>query len=72
MAEEIRNFIIKETRLVKNNNGRTSKQSSLYDYITSPARLRKIQRMRRHKEDLEDLIRKQIEYNIDKGKNRVN
>jgi hypothetical protein len=68
MAEEIRNFIIKETRLVKNNNGRTSKQSSLYDYITSPARLRKIQRMRKHKEDLEDLIRKQIEYNIDKGK----
>ena len=68
MAEEIRNFIIIETRLVKNNNGRTSKQSSLYDYITSPARLRKIQRMRKHKEDLEDLIRKQIEYNIDKGK----
>ena len=29
MAEEIRNFIIKETRLVKNNNGKTSKQSNL-------------------------------------------
>jgi hypothetical protein len=31
MAEEIRNFVIKETRLVKNNNGRTSKQSKLFD-----------------------------------------
>ena len=68
MAEEIRNFIIKETRLVKNNNGRTSKQSGLYDYITSPERLRKIKDIRKNKEDLEYLIRKQIEYNIEKWK----
>jgi hypothetical protein len=72
MAEEIRNFIIKETRLVKNNNGRTSKQSRLYDYITSPERLRKIKRIRKNREDLEDLIRKQIEYNIENGRTRVN
>jgi hypothetical protein len=68
MAEEIRNFIIKETRLIKNNNGRTSKQSRLYDYITSPERLRKIKGIRKNKEDLEYLIRKQIEYNIEKWK----
>jgi hypothetical protein len=67
-ANEIRNFIIKETRLVKNNNGRTSKQFRLYDYITSPARLRKIQRIRKNKEELEDLIRRQTEYNIEKWK----
>ena len=65
---EVRNFIIKETRLVKNNNGRTSKQSELYDYMTSPERLRKIKGIRKNKEDLEDLIRKQMEYNIEKWK----
>jgi hypothetical protein len=68
VAEEIRNFIIKEIRQVKNNNGRTSKHSRLYDYITSPERLRKIKSTRKYKEDLKDLIRKQWEYNIDKWK----
>jgi hypothetical protein len=43
VAEETRNFIVEMTRLIKNNNGRASKDIRLYDYITSPMRLRKMQ-----------------------------
>lgn len=71
MAEEIRNFIIKETRLVKNNNGRTSKQFKLYDYITSPARFRDIQKKIQKKEELEDLIRLQQDYNTKAWKKQI-
>lgn len=51
VAEEIRNFVIKETKLTRNNNGRTSKQSRLFDYITSQERLRKIKAIGKYKED---------------------
>ena len=63
VAEETRNFLIKESRLTKNNNGRASKQERLYDYITSPARFRKMQERITNRLKLEELIRKQEEYN---------
>jgi hypothetical protein len=71
IAEEIRNFVIKETRLIKNNNGRTSKQSKLYDYITSPERFRKIQKKIRYKEELKKLIRLQQDYNAEKWTKQI-
>jgi hypothetical protein len=36
--------LIKNTRLEKNSNGRSSKRVELYDYITSPMRFRNIQK----------------------------
>ncbi|MGC1132913.1 MAG: hypothetical protein WA941_08820, partial [Nitrososphaeraceae archaeon] len=71
IAEEIRNFIIKETRLVRNNNGRTSKQSRLYDYITSPERFRKIQKKIQNKLELEELIGSQQVYNTKAWKKQI-
>lgn len=63
IAEETRNYIIKKTTLVKNSIGRSSKQVELYDYITSPMRLRKIQKKFENRIKLEELIRKQEDYN---------
>jgi hypothetical protein len=63
VAEETRNFIIEKTRLLKNNNGRSSKEIKLYDYITSPERFRKIQKKMENRLKLEELIRKQEDYN---------
>jgi hypothetical protein len=68
---QVLNFIIKETRLVKNNNGRTSKQSRLYDYITSPERFRKIQKKIEYKEELKKLTRLQQEYNAEKWTKQI-
>jgi hypothetical protein len=63
VAEETRNFIVEMTRLIKNNNGRASKEVRLYDYITSPLRFRKMQKKMESKLKLEELIRKQEDYN---------
>jgi hypothetical protein len=63
VAEETRNFIIEKTRLLKNNNGRSSKAIKLYDYITSPERFRQIQKKMENRLKLEELIRKQEDYN---------
>jgi hypothetical protein len=63
MAEEIRAYTIEKTRLIKNNNGRESKETKLYDYITSPLRFRKIQKKMENRLKLEELIRKQEDYN---------
>ena len=63
ISEETRNCIIKNTRLAKNSNGRSSKQIELYDYITNPVRFRKIQQKFENRLKLEELIRKQEDYN---------
>jgi hypothetical protein len=63
VAEETRNFIIEKTRLIKNNNGRASKQIKLYDYITSRARFRRMQEKMEKRIKLEELIRKQEDRN---------
>jgi hypothetical protein len=55
IAEETRNCLIKNTRLMKNSNGRSSKQVELYDYITSPMRFRKIQKKIENRLKLEEL-----------------
>ena len=43
VAQLTRNFIIEKAKLIKNNNGKVSKQTKLYEYITSSARFRKMQ-----------------------------
>ena len=63
ITEETRNFIVEMTRLVKNNNGRAHKETRLYDYIISPERFRKMQKRMESKAKLEQLIRKQEDYN---------
>jgi hypothetical protein len=63
VAEETRNFIIEKIRLIKNNNGKDSKQIKLYDYIISPARFRRMQEKMEKRIKLEELIRKQEDYN---------
>ena len=63
IAEETRNCIINNARLVKNSIGRSSKQVELYDYITSPMRFRRIQKKFENKLKLEEVIRKQEDYN---------
>lgn len=62
VGEVTRNFIIEKSRMVKNNNGKTSKQIKLYDYITSPARLRKLEEKMRRKLQLEELHEKEEKY----------
>lgn len=62
ISEEIRNYIIKNVRLVKNGNGRSSKQIKLYDYITSPMRFRKMMDRIERKSKIEDLIRRAEDY----------
>ena len=62
VAELIRNFIIENTRLINNHKGRTSKQISLYDYITGSARFRKIQEKMEKKLRLDELQRKEEAY----------
>jgi hypothetical protein len=62
ISEETRSYIIKNTRLVKNGNGRSSKQIKLYDYITSPMRLRKMMERIKRKSKIEDSIRRAEDY----------
>jgi len=53
----MRNFMIENARLTKTTSGRHSKQTKLYDYITSQAHFRKIQEKIAKKKKLEDLQR---------------
>jgi hypothetical protein len=62
VGEMTRNFIIEKSRMTKNNNGKSSKQIKLYDYITSPARLRKIEEKMSKRVKLDELQRKEEEY----------
>jgi HSP90 family molecular chaperone len=48
--------------MVKNNQGRASKETKLYDYINSSARLRKMRDKIQKKLDLEELQRKEKAY----------
>ena len=70
VGEMTRNFIIETYQIIKNNNGRTSKQIGLYDYITSPVRLRKIQEKINKKIKLDELQRKEEEYSLNTWKQR--
>lgn len=63
VAELIRNRIIEKTRLEKNNKGRLSKETRLYNYIISSARFRMMQKKIENKSKLEGLIRKREDYN---------
>ena len=63
IAKLTRNFIIEKTRHIRNNEERSSKQTKLYDYITSPERVRKLRMRIENKKKIEESIRKQQEYN---------
>jgi hypothetical protein len=62
VAELTRKFVIEKTKLMKNNDGRASKQMKLYDYITSSARIRKMQEVIEKKRKLDELQRKEETY----------
>ena len=53
-AKLTRNFIIEKAKLIKNNNGKVSKQTKLYDYIISEARFRKMEERMIKKLKLDD------------------
>jgi hypothetical protein len=55
VAELTRNFLIEKTKLIISNNGRASKQTKLYDYITSSARFRMLQEKVKQKLKLVEL-----------------
>jgi hypothetical protein len=59
LAELTRKFVIEKTKLIKNNNGRTSKEMKLYEYITSSERFRKMQEKMEKKLKLDELQRKE-------------
>jgi hypothetical protein len=62
VAELTRNFVIEKAQLVKNNNGRVSKQMKLYDYITSSARFRKMREKIEKRLNLDELQTKEEAY----------
>jgi hypothetical protein len=62
VAELTRNFVIEKAQLVKNNNGRVSKQMKLYDYITGSARFRKTREKIEKRLNLDELQRKEEAY----------
>lgn len=49
VAEFTRNFLIEKSKLIVSNDGRASKQTKLYDYITSSARFRMMQEKMKQK-----------------------
>ncbi|MGH9980139.1 MAG: DUF2130 domain-containing protein [Nitrososphaeraceae archaeon] len=55
VAELTRNFLIEKTKLIISNDGRESKQTKLYDYITSSARFRRLQEKVKQKLKLVEL-----------------
>ena len=64
VAQLTRTFLIEKTKLIKNNNGKVSKQMKLYDYITSDARFRKMQEKMLKKLKLDDIQRLEEAYII--------
>jgi hypothetical protein len=62
VAELTRKFVIEKTKLIKNSNGRESKQIRLYEYVTSSARFRKMQEKIEKKLKLDELQRKEEAY----------
>lgn len=62
VVKRIRSFLIENSKQTKNNNGRDSKQSKLYDYLTSPEYNRDIQTRLDAKSKLDELQRKEEDY----------
>lgn len=62
IAKRIRSFLIENTKQTKNNNGRDSKQSKLYDYLTSAEYSRDMQIILEAKSKLDELQRKEEDY----------
>lgn len=62
VAKRIRSFLIENSKQTKNNNGRESKQSKLYDYLTSPECGRDVQTRLDAKSKLDELQRKEEDY----------
>ena len=57
VAQLTRKFLIEKSTLIKNNDGKVSKQTKLYDYITSDARFRKMQEKMLKKIKLDEIQR---------------
>ena len=64
VAEETRKFITEKARLLKNNSGRITKQANLYDYITSPERLRNMEQKKEKMMRLGKLLTRLENYSI--------
>ena len=64
LAHLTRSFLIEKSILIKNNNGKVSKQTQLYDYIISDARFRKMQEKMLKKIKLDELQRLEEAYII--------
>ena len=64
VAQLTRTFLIEKAKLIKNKNGKASKQTKLYDYITSDARFRKMQEKMLKKLKLDDIQRLEEAYYI--------
>jgi hypothetical protein len=71
IGELTRSFIIEKTQVVKNGNGRDSKEKKLYDYITSSTRFRKMREKIEMKVKLDELLRKEKKYIIEKWEERT-
>jgi hypothetical protein len=61
VAELTRKFLIEQTKLITNNDGRASKQIKLYNYITSSSRFRMMQEKMKQKFKLLELQMKEEE-----------
>jgi hypothetical protein len=59
IATLLRNSIIEKSKLRKSGIGRHSKQTKLYDYITSPSRFRRMLERVEKKSKLEESLRKE-------------
>jgi hypothetical protein len=62
IATLLRNSIIEKSKLRKSGIGRHSKQTKLYDYITSPSRFRRMLERVEKKSKLEESLRKEEAY----------
>lgn len=62
VAQLTRSFIIEKSRLIQTTNGKDSKETKLYDYITSQTRFRKIQEKMLNKIKLDEIQRREEAY----------
>lgn len=62
VAQLTRSFIIEKSRLIQTTNGKDSKETKLYDYITSQTRFRKIQEKMLKKIKLHEIQRREEAY----------
>ncbi len=64
VAQLTRTFLIEKATLIKNNDGKVSKQTKLYDYIISSSRFRKMQEKMLKKIKLDEIQRLEEAYLI--------